>query len=124
MKVDREEVIELFQDIQKSNIKVNKNELLRAEQAAVDKEKLTNDPTWNIFLQELQVFLNAAKEQLQSFRDQLDDPNLVDDRVIRNKIFICNERIGTLDMVMNLPKDIIEKGKSASLQLEESEKDS
>ena len=30
MKVDRAEVNELFSDIQKSNIKVNKNELLRA----------------------------------------------------------------------------------------------
>lgn len=80
------------------------------EQAAVNHEKLTNDPHWDIFLQELQAIMDASGLELEKYQADLGSPELVDPleiQRVRNRIFILTERIGTLDRVINLPKEII-----------------
>lgn len=118
MKAERAELEEIFK---KNTKETNVQQIRLAEQAAVDKKKLTGDPKWDIFLQELQAKIEEAQKALVNFSAQLESPELTDPNEvqrIRNCVFICNERIGSLNMVINLPKEIIETGKVASTQLE------
>lgn len=92
-----------------------------AEQAAVSKEKLTNSPEWNIFLQELQKKLEEAETGLQALKDGLSDPGMPDSQVlsVRNTILIYTERVGTLSAIIALPSDVMKAGEDARLKLEE-----
>lgn len=112
MKASRKE----FEAIEEKEKKVPESEHLLLKQSAVEHEKLINDPKWTIFQQELQTLTNEAKECLNGLKNELDDPRLTDPevRLMRSKIFILNERIGTLNMVIDLPKKIIQDVKERS----------
>lgn len=117
MKADRNEAITLLKQP-----KQRKEELVRLEQAALEKQQLLNDPKWDIYLQEIQSWIKTTKEHLTAFQAQLDSPELTDPTEVqrlRNRIFVCNERIGTLNLVIDLPKQVIELGEKAKLKLEE-----
>ena len=119
MRVTQKEVLEFRKKAKEKNA-LNKYQAV--EQATVSNELLTNSPEWNIYLQELQAILDKSKEARLSFQLRLEDPEVSDPievTAIRNKIFILNERIGILDSVMRLPKDIIETGKEAKLALKD-----
>lgn len=94
---------------------------LVVEQAAVSKEKLTGNPDFDIFLQELQKKLEEAQTGLQALKDSFSDPGMPDNHVlaVRNSILIYTERVGTLSAIINLPADVIKAGEEARLKLEE-----
>ena len=82
------------------------------EQAAVAHEKLTQEPTWNIYLQEVQAQLEVTEQVLEGFKEKLNSPELADPievQRIRNWIFIYTDRVGTLKSVIDLPRQIIEQ---------------
>jgi len=111
MKVDR---AEWEKTIKKLDDDVSNRRLALLEQAQVDKEKLTQDPKWDIFLQELQSDLNKHEKDLASYQEQLMEPSLVDPLLIdaiRHNIFITVARIGTLKDIMELPATIIAAAK-------------
>ena len=109
MKVNRDEFDATIKAIIKQ--KEPKEDVLLLKQSAVEHKKLINDPKWTIFQQELQTIINDSKESLGSLKNELDDIRLpdVDIRFILNKIYVLNERIGTLTMAIDLPKNIIQQ---------------
>ena len=123
MKADREEVAKLVDNRLKE---VKTKNFVQMEQAAVDKEKLTNDPHWNVFLQELQKRQNDYKEQLKGFETELRDTMLINaDQIlkIKNMINMKVAEIATLEFVIELPQSIINKGKEAKLKHKKKKKD-
>jgi len=114
MRFDRADYKELQKRKARSDFRV-------VEQAAVDKQRLTGSPEWDIFLQQLQSSLDEAKGSLESHLAMMGDPTMTDDqlRALNNKISILNERVGTIDSIMNLPLDIIKKGEDARLTFDD-----
>lgn len=119
MKADRAEVEALIKDKRRESIKGTLHIL---EQAEVSDKKLIGSPEWDLYLQRLQSQLDTAKEAKVNIVAELVSPLTVDpieERRLKNMIIILDERIGTLDACINLPKDVIEQGEEARLQLAE-----
>ena len=120
MKATREEAlkaVEAVDDVKKDKLRQH---LVLVEQAAVDKEILTSDPHWNIFLQEIQKTIDDSEKNLESLKEQHEDPALTNpDKItlIKNAILMNKQDISTLKRVIKLPKDIIEEGKKAKFSL-------
>lgn len=89
-------------------------------QAALKEEAVTTSDTWNYYLTQIQAVLNNATHYKQQLAASLESPDLVNsDHVnyLRSQLFIVNSRIETLEAVINLPKQIIEFGDQARLEL-------
>ena len=118
MQADKQEFLDLAK--QRQIKRASKSSNVRVlEQAAVDKEKLIGDPHWDLFLQELQSFVDKSVASLKSLEEQIKSPLLVNPeeiQLIRNQIFVLTERVGTTKTIMNLPKDIIDQAEKASSQ--------
>ena len=114
MKAERSEVMRLM-DKQIKDSKVSQASMM--EQSAVEKQHLTNDPHWNIFVQELQKLIDNSENNLDSLKNKLIDPNTTsqdESTQIKNMILIEQSKSETLKMVINIPKRVIEEGKKAS----------
>ena len=91
------------------------------QQAAVKAEILTGDENWDTFLSYLQATTKNAAEARDRYMNEIASPLLVDGNEMRLKqiaIIRLNERIATLQAVMNIPKELKEGGKEASKNLE------
>ena len=91
------------------------------QQAAVKAEILTGDENWDNFLSYLQATTRNAAEARDRYMNEIASPLLVDGNEMRLKqiaIIRLNERIATLQAVMNIPKELKEGGKEASKDLE------
>ena len=99
-----------------AGIKRTKPNLLQFEQAGVEAQLLTNDPRWNLFLQQLQAQINKAIKMRDSLIESSLSPNLVNSEdMLRNKnnlLIACTE-ITTLEAVIAIPRQIITSGDSA-----------
>lgn len=90
-------------------------------QAAVKAEHLTGDEVWDWFLTFIQAALDATTQEIAGWRSTLDSPNLVnadDIQRIRIAIFRAEERISAWNAVIELPKDLKDKGEEAKKLLE------
>ena len=86
------------------------------EQASVEAEHLTNDPLWNIFLQEIQDKINKSEENLKTLQEQYLSPSLTNpDEQIRTKnaILMNTQDIATLKDVLSIPANKMKDGKEA-----------
>jgi hypothetical protein len=95
--------------------------LQAVQQAAVKAEILTGDENWDIFLSYLQATTINAAEARDRYMNEIASPLLVDGNEMRLKqiaIIRLNERIATLQAVMNIPKELKEGGEQASKVLE------
>jgi len=122
MKPDREEVSAAIKGAVKNNKAKQMNDMLtKMEQAAIQSEHLTHDPSWDIFLQMLQGWVEATEISLETFDITLRSPNVVNpDQIyqLKNYILQCQERIDVLGSVIALPHQIIKAGVEAKLELE------
>ncbi len=85
-------------------------------QAEVSADRLTGHPDWDVFLSFLQHAVNETANQRDMALAKLNDPTVVDHgEMLRLKIIIseCASRITTLLAVIQLPKEIKEKGEKA-----------
>jgi len=113
VKADRDEVVKVLDTRIRERQRDN---LATVEQAAVEAEKLTSDPRWNIFLQQIQKWKNDSESNLKSLNERHSDPELTNpDEItrIKNAILMNKQDIDTLDRVISLPKSIIDDGKKA-----------
>lgn len=78
------------------------------KQAAVSSELLTGHPAWDIYLQRLQVLLDQAEDErthwLAKVAGAYEDADL---RMVQIQINVFHDRVRTLKLCMNLPKDIV-----------------
>lgn len=126
MQADREEWVRQQELNQKKENKHNGATSTRItnmlQQASVKQEYLTNDENWNYYLTLIQSWIDKTRLNAQSFRDALESPDLVsqDERKkFLNYLMICNERIGVLEAVIALPKQIIEDHEKAKLAIDD-----
>jgi len=102
--------------------KTNKTESLHTfMQASVEAVRLTNDASWDYFLTIIQGLYNQAKEAKQANQSLL--AGEVFDHVellkIKSAITRCDERLVTLDMILNLPKQIKQEGEKAKALIDD-----
>lgn len=113
MKANRDEVIPLLdQRIKEKRL----GALQLLEQAAVDKQHLTNDPKWDVFLQEIQSQMNEAKKEREGLEMKFRDVRLVmpeQKQIIQQQIIALTAAIETFENVIALPSRIIEDGEKA-----------
>lgn len=117
MKAERSEIIPLLDEELKKKQAQN---FRLIEQAAVQHEKLTHDPNWDIFLQEVQALINMTEEVRDGFKDQLTtrkylNPEELEE--IRHQALIHDIQATTLQTVIDLPKEIVVMGEKVSLFL-------
>lgn len=90
--------------------------LKQIRQEAPAAEMLTSDARWNVFLQVLEGLKRQAEEACRSFEESLASPGVLDHgQMIELKMQIARmrERIDTIRQVMELPQEMIERGKKA-----------
>ena len=79
------------------------------QSAAVNAEKLTGHPGWDLYLQQLQGRLEQTEQAMASFdtrmKEALDEREL---RVAQINWQVCRARVDTLREVMELPKHVLE----------------
>ena len=96
--------------------------LRQMQQASVEAEKLTGDPMWDRFLTYVQAAIENTRRWVESMKAMLEDPNLVgadDVARIRINIMLGNERIRAWQAMIDMPKEMIEKGEEAANMLME-----
>ena len=117
MKADKEEVLQILKKVDNEN---RRDSLVLIEQAAVEKEKLTSSPHQNIFLQEIQEWIECSKKNLEGLKEKHEDPELTDPNEIiriKNAILMNKQDIDSLNRVIDLPKKIIDDGNRAKFSL-------
>ena len=88
--------------------------------AAPPMEVLTTSENWNKYLEYLQGQVEETKENLTKYQDILLNPNTLDYAdILYAKTFYLRlqERLHTLEFVMQIPKHLIESGKIAKEQV-------
>ena len=91
------------------------------QQAAANADLLTGDPKWDTFLSYLEATVNAATTARDRYIVDIASPLLVDTDQLRLKqvaIIRLNERIATLQGVMNIPVDLKNGSDAAGKELE------
>ena len=99
-------------------------ELLR--QAAIRTELLTGTPDFDSFLGYIQAAMEGTEGQRESLVELLSDPLVVDHaRIMQAKIALaeCKGRIDAWQVVIKLPKDLIQAGDKAKGLLERMSKE-
>ncbi|GMR03352.1 MAG: hypothetical protein BMS9Abin21_187 [Thermodesulfovibrionia bacterium] len=90
-------------------------------QASVEATRLTNDTSWDYFLTIVQGIYNQADEAKQINQTALNAE--VFDHVellkIKSAITRCDERLITLDMILNLPNQIKQEGQKAKALIDD-----
>ncbi len=95
-----------------------------AHRAALQAKHLTSNETWDIFLSYLQSGREACDTALDTYKESLLSPNMVDVPEmmrIKMKISEFEAQIRVLDWVMGLPKEIIATGEIAEELLKDAE---
>lgn len=85
-------------------------------QAAPKMQALTGSPQWDTFLSYFQAQIEIANKSIDTLTMQLLSPSLWDPtEMVRIKAAIISlqDRVATLTTVLELPKKIIESGKTA-----------
>ena len=119
----REQFRELMKEKAKEKSKVNgqSGNLEFLVQAQVKMENLTGDQYWDRFLSLVQAGLDKMKAQEVSLRDALCSPGMVDPNdIMAIKLSLANVggQIASLEMVLQLPTDIINSGEQAKNRLD------
>lgn len=87
-------------------------QMLMVRQAAVQTEKLTGSPEWDLFLSFIEADLEQFEQWLEQLKAQIaDSPDT--DWELKKAYFQCEATIATLTAVMALPKDILARGEHA-----------
>ena len=95
--------------------------LEQMRQEAVKADLLTGEPTWDHFLTLIQGAIETTREQMGAFQRQLGDSDTFEHQEmirLKTQALLCGERIKAWEVVMTLPKDIMERGEKAENLME------
>ena len=94
--------------------------LEQMRQEAVKADLLTGEATWDHFLTLIQGAIETTREQMVAFQRQLGDSDTFEHHEmirLKTQALLCGERIKAWEVVMTLPKDIMERGEKAETLL-------
>lgn len=91
-----------------------------AQQGAVEAQRLTGDPHWDVYLQVLQGRVDTVRKVLESHELRLADPDIVEYAdIIATKAQVARSKaeIAALEFAMQVPVDLIKNGTDAAAAL-------
>ena len=122
----RKDYAKLVKDQQKRRVKAREREVRQVAQAVAPMDKLTHSQEWDFFLSILQDEMNGMAAVLETLQDAANqdmsfEPHIMAAR--KAQIMKVATQRATLEQVIGLPKEIMEKGEDAKLALESIEDD-
>ena len=108
MSFERSEIVELRKEQREERQRETRQAL---DQARVEAEKLTGDPAWDVYIQQLQAKLEKAQAKRDGMVQQLADPTIVSrETIMLAKLSIANADgyIAALNEAIGLPAQLKE----------------
>jgi len=118
---ERREYRDLLEQRAKAATKANQRGMQQAAQAAVPMDMLTHSEEWDYFLSQLQESVENIDKVLEGLHGaSVSDPSFDPTDLARHKAMILQAATqkATLEQVLRLPKQILEKAENAKLALE------
>lgn len=110
----------VVEEKKKQTISQIKPALYQIAQAAPKMELLTGDENWDAYLRHVQSLIEQTENVLSASKEKyFSDLSLSDEerRKVFASILLLQERVNTMNLLVQMPKQIVESGKQALNEL-------